>query len=73
MGVCFIMLLILDKNDINYKEKKILIYGIIVVICIVLCILFLIYRKNKNKRLYSKFIEENIDINGNNQNKINQQ
>ena len=65
--------MVIDKNDINNKEKKILIYGIIVVICIVLCILFLIYRKNKNKRLYSKFIEENIVINGNNQNKINQQ
>ena len=64
--------MVIDKNGINYKEKKILIYGIIIVICIVLCILFLIYRKNKNKRLYSKFIEENIDINGNNQNKINQ-
>ncbi len=53
--------MVTDKNYINYKEKNVLIYGIIV-----------IYRKNKNARLYSKFIEENIDINGNNSNKINQ-
>lgn len=31
------------------------------------------YRKNKNERLYSKLIEENIDFNGNNSNKTNQQ
>ena len=65
--------MVTDKNYINYKEKKVLIYGIIFGICIILCVLFLIYRKNKNARLYSKFIEENIDINGNNSYKTNQQ
>ena len=63
--------MVTDKNYINYKEKKILIYGIIFGICLIICILFLIYRKNKNTRLYSKFIEENIDINGNNANNAN--
>ena len=65
--------MVTDKNYINYKEKKVLIYGIIFGVCIILCVLFLIYRKNKNARLYSKFIEENIDINGNNSYKTNQQ
>ena len=65
--------MITKNNKINYKEKKVLICVIIVGIFIFLISLFLAYRKNKNKRLYSKFIEENIDIKGNNQNKINQQ
>jgi len=67
--------MISDDNEINYKEKKVLIIVIIVGIFIFLCSLFLVYRNNKNKRLYSNFIEENIDINGtneNNQNKANQ-
>ena len=42
------------------EEKKIIISGIIG-ICIILFILFLIYRKNNNKRLHSKFIEEKIE------------
>ena len=63
--------MITDNNEINYKEKKILIIVIIVGIFIFLCSLFLVYRSNKKKRLYSKFIEENIDINENNQNNQN--
>ena len=65
--------MVTDKKYINYKEKKVLIYGIIFGICLIICALFLIYRKNKNTRLYLKFIEENIDIKGNNINKTNQQ
>ena len=60
----------IDVNSKNiFKEEKIKIIGIIIGICLIVYIFFIIYRKNNNSRLYSKFIEDKIDNSENTQKK----
>ena len=60
----------IDANNKNiFKEKKIKIIGIIIGICLIVCIFYVMYRKNNNSKLYSKFIEDKIDNSENAQKK----